>query len=244
MRHISRIFGAVLALGFSGDRAFATSEQEAAAEVEKALELTPNIARGREVYMTCAVCHRPEGWGTRDGTYPQVAGQLPSVIIKQLADIRARNRDNPIMFPFAIPGILGGAQQIADVAAYIAALPMNPANSVGPGTDLQHGEALYEDNCAECHGEQGEGNAADHIPLVYGQHYQYLVRQFEWIRTGKRRNADSKMVKQIKGFAPRDVFAVMDYTSRLRPPQEKIAEPGWTNPDFPKYVRSVDSSGN
>jgi hypothetical protein len=29
----------------------------------------------------------------------------------------------------------------------------------------------------------------------------------------------------------------MDYTSRLRPPPERLAEPGYRNPDFPDFWR-------
>ena len=170
----------------------------AAEEVETALKLTPNLEQGKKVYQVCSVCHRPEGWGSVSGAYPQVAGQLSSVIIKQLADIRARNRDNPTMFPFTSPQTLGGVQEIADVAAYIAALPMNPQNGVGPGNDLAHGEKVYKENCVDCHGAKGEGIEVEQTPLIQGQHYHYLKRQFEWIRLGRRRNADSKMVKQIK----------------------------------------------
>ena len=211
--------------------------ERAAAEVEAALHLTPDPENGRKVFQTCAVCHLPEGWGSLNGQYPQVAGQLASVIIKQLADIRAGNRDNPTMRPFTSPQLLGGTQEIADVAAYISSLPMNPQNGVGPGTDLEHGEKLYRDNCVDCHGANGEGNGEEHIPLLQGQHYLYLKRQFEWIRLNRRRNADPKMVRQIRRFTPRDVSAVMDYTSRLRPPAEKLADPGWVNPDFPNYAR-------
>jgi hypothetical protein len=57
------------------------------------------------------------------------------------------------------------------------------------------------------------------------------------IRLGRRKNSDPKMVKQIEGFDPREEAAVLDYTSRLRPPAEKLASPDWTNPDFPNYVR-------
>ena len=170
--------------------------------------------------------YRPEGWGSADGIYPQIAGQHAGVIIKQLADIRARNRDNPIMYPFAVPGTLGGVQEIADVAAYIAAMPMNPHNAVGPGTDLEYGKQLYADNCAECHGAQGEGSEQALIPRIQGQNYLYMVRQFEWIRSGKRRNSNPKMVEQIKGFGPREVAAVNDFVSRLRPPEENLAQGG------------------
>jgi len=70
-----------------------------------------------------------------------------------------------------------------------------------------------------------------------GQHYLYLVRQFDWIRTGKRHNADNKMVKQIQQLEPREVSAILDYTSRRCPPQAKLAAPEWQNKDFPKFVR-------
>ncbi len=215
----------------------ASPEEVARAEYDAVMALQPNLENGRAVYLTCAVCHGPEGWGTLDGTYPQIAGQIRTVIIKQLADIRARNRDNPLMYPFSVPRILGGAQNIADVAAYVAQLPMNPRNGVGPGVDLALGEQLYKEHCANCHGAQGEGDTQEHIPAIAGQHYLYLVRQFDLIRLGRRRNADPKMVRQIKNFRPREESAVLDYTSRLRPPPEKLASPDWVNPDFPHYVR-------
>ncbi|MCB1831184.1 MAG: c-type cytochrome [Gammaproteobacteria bacterium] len=214
----------------------AQAVNEAVNQVEMAIHLTPDVDNGRKVYMLCAVCHLPEGWGTEDGYYPQIAGQHAKVIIKQLADILARNRDTPTMFPFTLLQNLR-LQEYADVAAYLARQPMTPSNGLGPGTDLERGRMLYEKNCVDCHGREGEGVEGEFMPLIQGQHYNYLVRQFEWIRDGKRRNADDEMVKQIQGFTDRDISAVMDYTSRLKPPAERLAAPGWRNPDFPSFVR-------
>ncbi len=209
---------------------------QAVRQIEEAIHLTPDIGNGREVYRLCAVCHMPEGWGTNDGYYPQIAGQHFTVIIKQLADILARNRDTPTMFPFALLQNLQ-PQEFADVAAYLARQPMTRNNGLGPGGDLNHGKRLYEENCVDCHGKEGEGNEKKYMPLIQGQHYDYLVRQFEWIREGKRRNADEEMVEQIQGFTDRDISAIMDYTSRLKPPAGRLAVPGWRNPDFPRFVR-------
>ncbi len=220
--------------------ALATPADDAMREYEAALELTPNLENGKKVFRICAVCHTPEGWGLESGAYPQLAGQLRTVLIKQLADIRARNRDNPTMLPFTSPRLLGGAQEIADVTAYISSQPMTPHNGVGPGIDLALGEQLYKDHCIECHGDHGEGNLQDHIPAIYGQHFRYLLRQFEWIKSERRRNADRKMVKQIHGFSHRDIHAVLDYVSRIKPPPEKLAKPGWRNPDFPDYARPAN----
>ncbi len=216
---------------------FANAGQDAAArEVEQGLRLGPNLENGRRVYRMCAVCHLPEGWGDESGYYPQIAGQHASVTIKQMADIRARNRDVPTMLPFTMVQNLS-VQDMADVAAYIEHLPMAPYNDIGPGVHLAHGERLYEEHCADCHGAQGEGNAQKNMPLIQGQHYSYLVRQYRWIKNGKRRNADKEMTEQAQTFTGRDISAVMDYTSRLRPPAEKTAQPGWQNGDFADFVR-------
>jgi cytochrome c553 len=201
-------------------------------ERDDALHLTPNKAHGREVYEVCSACHMPNGWGLEDGTFPQLAGQHRTVIVKQLSDIRAGNRDNPTMYPFALPSEIGGTQSIADVADYIAGLKMAPENGIGPGSDLEHGKKLYADNCVRCHGETGEGNNEKFFPRIQGQHYAYLMRQYKWIKEGKRRNANPDMVKQIQGFSDKDTSAVLDYVSRLKPPADLTAPKGWENPDF------------
>ncbi len=212
----------------------ADDPQRAAQELERALHLVPDIENGRKVYRICLVCHRPEGWGSVSGYFPQIAGQIRTVIIKQLADIRARNRDNPTMLPFTKLDLLS-LQDIADVSAYIEKLPMTRNNGTGAGAEVEHGRAVYGDHCIECHGERAEGSAEDHIPALHGQHYLYLLRQFRWIRDGRRRNGDRKMRKQAESLSDRDITAVMDYVSRLQPPEQKLAPENWRNPDYPAY---------
>jgi len=213
-------------------------QARAALEVERALDLTPDVANGLKIYRDCALCHEPEGWGLPAGSTPQIAGQHRSVVIKQLADIRAGNRDNVMMAPYSAVEVIGGPQAVADVAAYIDTLEISTANDKGKGDDLGLGKKLYAENCARCHGEQGEGDAKSHTPRIQAQHYRYLVRQFEWIRDGKRRNANAEMVEQIKAFGERDTRAVLDYVSRLEPPASLQAPPGWHNPDFPSSRRT------
>jgi cytochrome c553 len=200
-----------------------------AGEIPEALKLTPDLENGMDVYEICAACHLPEGWGREDGTFPQLAGQHRRVLIKQLADIRALNRDNPTMYPFTLKRAIGGAQSVSDVTAYIAQkLLMNPNNGVGSGDDLEYGKQLYKENCVKCHCENGQGSAKNFYPRIQAQHYKYMLRQFEWIRDGKRRNANPDMVKQIQEFTDRDMKAVIDYASRLKPPQKLVAPRGWS----------------
>lgn len=210
---------------------------EGGGEQEEALSLTPDLENGMDVYEVCAACHLPEGWGMKEGTFPQLAGQHRGVLIKQLSDIRAKNRDNPTMYPFALPASIGDAQALADVVAYIEKLPMNPdygKGPWGPGTpEYEKGKQLYKDNCVECHGETGMGDVEKFYPRINGQHYNYMVRQFEWIRDGKRRNANPDMVKQIAEFSKDDMLQVINYVTHVPVPKEQLAESAdWQNPDF------------
>ncbi len=217
-------------------------------EKSKAMLLQPDRNRGIAVYEVCSACHLPEGWGLTDGSFPQLAGQHRNVLIKQLSDIRAHDRDNPTMYPFtldeqmlAVAGYKKGeiepAQLIADVTDYISKLPMNPESGVGPwdkGTpEFEQGGRLYEDNCAQCHGADGEGDNGKFYPRIQGQYYNYMLRQFKRIRDGRRRNANPDMVVQIKRFSDQDMQMVINYASRLRPPKDDLApSKDWSNPDY------------
>ncbi len=203
-------------------------------EQDAALHLKPDLENGLDVFEVCSACHLPEGWGTKDGTFPQLAGQHRRVLIKQLADIRALNRDNPTMYPFALPESIGDEQAIADVTAYIQKLKMNPDNGKGPATaDLAKGKQLFHDNCIKCHGELGRGDGEKFYPRIQGQHYKYMLRQFEWIRDGKRRNANPDMIAQIKNFTDEDMVNVISYVASIPVPKEELApSKDWRNPDF------------
>lgn len=192
-------------------------------ETDEAMHLTPNLDNGQKIYQTCAFCHTTNGWGMEPGigeyrvpgAFPQLAGQHQSVLIKQLADIRRLNRDNPTMYPFTLPQYIGGPQDIADVTGYITTLPISNDNQHGDGDDLELGKKLYDEHCEQCHGANGEGDDKNFYPRLSNQHYQYMLRQFIWIKDGKRRNANPKMVKQIQNFRYSEMKAVIDYASRL-----------------------------
>jgi cytochrome c553 len=199
----------------------------------QALALEPDIENGLQIYRICAECHQPEGWGMPDGSYPQLAGQHRTVVIKQLADIRAGLRKNPEMLHFASMEQIGGAQAVADVAGYIDTLEISVDNGKGPGDDLERGATLYAANCARCHGDSGEGDGDRYIPRIQSQHYAYLLRQFQAIRAGDRANADPDMAAHIQGISDADARAILDWVSRSEPPEPFQAPPGWSNPDFP-----------
>lgn len=182
----------------------------------EALKLKGDAKRGEEAYEVCSACHLPSGAGRPDGTFPQLAGQHSTVLIKQMADIRGGLRDNPIMYPFA--ATLTDSQELADVAAYIETLKIPHDNGKGAGTDLELGKKLYVRDCQSCHLPNGEGDRAKFYPVLAGQHYKYMLRQAIEIREGKRRNANPDMVKVIKTYSDKEIDAIVDYMSRLEMP--------------------------
>lgn len=184
-------------------------------EIEQALALKPNVENGVKVYELCATCHLEDGLGKKDGSFPVLAGQHSSVLIKQLADIQARNRENPTMYPFSDSKTIGGVQAIADVMGYISSLTPNDQNGKGDGQQLDKGNKLYQEQCSVCHGKEGQGNAEAFFPRLQGQHFNYLARQLRWMRDGFRKNGNPGMVEIVKNYSDEEINAVADAISRF-----------------------------
>ena len=181
-----------------------------------ALRAKGNAQDSAVAYTVCKGCHGAGAPGDEAGYYPRLAGQHATVLIKQLADVRSGQRDNPKMYPFANEHVIT-PQEMADIAVYLQGLPSPPQHGAGPGTNLARGETLYRQNCVDCHGAHGEGNATEFYPRLQGQHYRYLLRQATDIRDGVRRNAHPDMVNSISDFSGEDLQALIDYISHRKP---------------------------
>jgi cytochrome c553 len=74
-----------------------------------------SIGHGATLAQQCAICHGPTGVSRGDS--PNLAGQYPAVIYKELQDFQTGARVNAIMTPFALR--LSG-QDMIDLASYYA----------------------------------------------------------------------------------------------------------------------------
>lgn len=193
-----------------------SSWNELSDEQKAALAVKGDPARGEALFEPCVGCHRKDGSGRTSGAYPRLSGQHSTVLVKQVLDIRSGRRSNPRMEPFITDHGLT-PYEVADLAAFLQALPVAATNGKGPGTALAHGRQLYERDCADCHGAKGEGQAQRFYPSVAAQHYRYLLREAQMIRDGDRRNGNPDMIRVIKGYAQADLEAVADYMSQLPP---------------------------
>jgi cytochrome c553 len=199
--------------------AFATARQE----LDAALRSKPNLDHGAELFRNCAVCHGPQGAGTRDGGVPRIAGQHVSVLAKQLVDYRHDRRWDIRMEHFADKHHLVDAQAIADVTAYVHQLTVDTQPGVGDGELAAHGANVYGRRCESCHGESAQGNSKKMIPRIAGQHYDYLMRQIYDAVDGRRPNFSPVHIRMLATLDRSDIVGLADYLSRLDPNQKPDA---------------------
>jgi cytochrome c553 len=185
------------------------------------LRLTGDFTRGKVAFSGCRGCHRTDGAGRPDGTYPRLTGQHASVIIKQVTDTRAGLRVNPKMLPFATEHAIS-LQEIADIADYLSKVQTAAENGKGPGTNLARGKQVYESNrCQRCHGLAGEGDPGRVFPVVAAQHYTYTLLEMQHVKDGSRSNGHPDMSRLLKLISREDMEAIADYLSRM--PDYRIA---------------------
>jgi cytochrome c553 len=186
-------------------------------ELRDALARTPDATRGVTLFDTCAACHGRSGEGATDGTVPAIGGQHYEAVVSALVAFRSQGRSDVRMEHFADPRHLEGAQDIADVAAAVARLPRTASPGIGDGRHLARGTALYFRACAGCHGPSGQGNAAQRVPRLGGQHFAYLLRQLEDTQASRRANMlpDHARLLTRPQASAEELAGVADYLSRL-----------------------------
>jgi cytochrome c553 len=154
----------------------ANAASPARSELQAALRATPDTEHGAALFAQCVACHGPDGQGLPDGSTPRIAGQHFHVLVKQLVDFRYGKRWDFRMQQRASTH-LGAFQDIADLASYLSQLPRKSNTDEVDGRNVADGANLYQANCASCHGVRGEGDDADGVPMLTGQHPAYLLRQ-------------------------------------------------------------------
>jgi cytochrome c553 len=183
-------------------------------EKVEALTKKGDKKRGEEGYETCGACHLPSGAGRPDGTFPQLAGQHTTVLIKQMADIRAGLRDNPTMYPFAatLTDAAGTGRRrrlhrkpvhppsTASTTRSRATIPTRTGRPRPTPTSDRRRQGAVREGMPGMPRQERRRQQGKFYPVIAGQHYKYLLRQMTEIRDGHRRNANPDMVKIIKPY--------------------------------------------
>ena len=173
---------------------------------------------GSGATSACMQCHGANGEGQAAGGFPRLAGQGKNYLAKQLADFKAKSRNNPVMQPIA--NTLTAAQ-INDVADYYASLPAwkPPANPVPDTAQSVRGAQIAQRGkwdmdmpaCFACHGENGAG-VAPHFPALAGLSANYTATQIKNWQTGARSNDPQGLMKAVADkLSADDIAAISVY---------------------------------
>lgn len=152
------------------------------------------VGRGATLALNCTMCHGAQGASTSNA--PNLAGQYPEVVIKQLHDYKAGKRSNAVMEQLA-QGL--SDQDIQDLAAYYAYLPKARTSPTTYDESLpalvRVGDPLRNiAPCISCHGgvDQKIGT-----PWIEGMPKDYLVGQLRAFKSGERRNDSQAQMRNM-----------------------------------------------
>ena len=178
------------------------------------------IGRGATLALNCTMCHGAQGISASSS--PNLAGQYPEVVIKQLRDYRAGKRSSSIME--AIAKSLSD-RDVEDLAAYYAYLPKA---RTAPTTYADVLPALVRVGdplrniapCISCHGSVDQKLGA---PWLEGMPVDYLVGQLNSFVSGARSNdSHAQMRNMVRSMTAKEITEVSAFYAR----RAAAGEPG------------------
>ncbi|MCB5195874.1 c-type cytochrome [Deefgea salmonis] len=168
------------------------------------------------VDQVCAACHGVDGNSVASAN-PNLAGQHPEYIIKQLQEFKSQKRKNAIMLGMATPLT---AADMANVAAYYSkqtpkAIGASDKALVDAGQKIYRGGIAAKNvpACMACHGPSGAGIPVQY-PLVSSQHAGYTAAQLKAFRDGQRDNSVPMMEIAAK-LSDAEIKAVAEYIQSI-----------------------------
>jgi cytochrome c553 len=171
-----------------------------------------SVGRGATLALSCTMCHGAQG--TSRSNTPNLAGQYPEVIIKQLEDFKSGKRASSIME--ALSQNLSD-QNIRDLAAYFAS---QAKARTAPTTYDESLPALVRVGdpmrnivpCISCHGGVDQKIGA---PWLEGMPKDYLVQQLTLFKHGERHNdAELQMRNVARAMTTEEIETVAMFYER------------------------------
>ena len=173
-----------------------------------------SIGRGATLALRCTMCHGARGMSLANT--PNLAGQDPIAIYKQLVDFQTGARKNAIMAPVAVG--LSDAD-MRDLAAYYAYLPrVTPESSASAGEPPQivaNGAPMRSiAPCGACHGTLESKPGAGWLD---GQPAVYLRAMLDAFASSARHNDIGEQMRNVaRGLTTEEIQAAAQYYAKLQ----------------------------
>lgn len=172
---------------------------------------------GFEVFRDqCMACHLETGLGIEAMNAPSIAGLPRWYVTDQLRKFRSDQRgyhsedvSGKLMQANAI---VLDERTIAFVGRHVENLPPNSNRKTAASESVDASEALFLQNCAECHGNDANGDRARRAPPLTSQQDWYLLNQIENFRAGKRNHGDYASVSDL---SPEELKSIVAWIADL-----------------------------
>jgi cytochrome c553 len=180
-----------------------------------------DAAAGQGKSAICAACHGMDG-NSMVATWPKLAGQHESYLVRQITLIKSGARPVPEMAAIT-PGL--SDQDILDLAAYFSSQTNN--GGVADESLVELGARVYRAGnaetgvpaCMACHGPAGEGNPLSGYPALAGQHAVYTANRLTRFKGGENWGEKDASSQVMNGVAARmsaeEIQAVASYIEGL-----------------------------
>jgi cytochrome c553 len=170
-----------------------------------------DAVRGRAKAEPCAACHGESGNSTLE-LAPSLAAQPESYLFLQLFLFRDKLRRVEAMAPF-VEGRTD--QDLEDLSAYFASLPLDPQNGpIDPARHARGAELSQQLRCASCHQPGFVGRAQ--MPRLAGQREDYLRHAMQQYQANERAGVDTSMAAVLYGLESADIDALAHYLAQQR----------------------------
>ena len=176
---------------------------------------------GKEKSQVCQGCHGVDG-NSYGPEWPNLAGQHPSYLIKQIRNFQDGVRTNETMNGM----VIGLSQQdIEDIAAYFSKQSLQPLTPETEVEIIKTGRKIYKGGnrysgvpaCAGCHGPNAAGNSPAAFPHLAGQKTTYVVKTLKDFKSGARANDVNEIMRNIATrLTENEISAVAAYLSTLK----------------------------
>jgi cytochrome c553 len=172
-----------------------------------------SIGRGATLALRCTMCHGARGLSQADT--PNLAGQYPVAVYKELVDFKTGARASAIMAPLVADL---SDRDMRDLAAYYGYLPRISGHpltvDVAPRMVASGAPMRGIAPCGACHGEIG-GKAS--AAWLEGQPVSYLRVQLEAFASGIRRNDIGEQMRNVaRGMTPQEIDAASRFYADQR----------------------------
>lgn len=191
--------------------------------------------KAKEIYGPCAGCHGEFGSGGKKGEYPRIAGQLAKYMELQLKAFQKRVRVNIPMVPYTEERELSDAD-MKEVSVYLAQIELPTRQPVFKDSDdaltrlltmekvmivpraegdIEKGQALFQKNCASCHGKTGKGRGM--FPRLVGQYTSYLKKQVDaYLKAERPHDEDSAREGVLYTLSSQDIQDALAYLTSIQ----------------------------